>query len=832
MRTPLSWLRDFAPFQTDLATMAATLDELGLVVEGIERVGEGLGDVSVARVTEIGAIEGADRIRRVVVDAGDGAVEVVCGAFNFGEGDLVPLVRAGAVLPGGVEIARRTMRGVVSDGMLCSGRELGLTHDGEGLLILTDIDGAVPGQPLTDALGIEPDVIFDITVEGNRPDAWCMAGIARDLAAALHVPFSMPEPGAGSGVAGPAVETLASAVVEAPELCPRLTVRVATNVTVGPSPRWLARRLLLAGMRPINNVVDASNYVMLELGQPTHPYDLDRLGGAGLRIRRARRGELLTTLDGVRRTLGVPGTGLGETGEDCVICDADDTVVGVAGIMGGESSEISPATRRVLLEAAYFSPMAIARTGKRLRLRTEASARFERGCDPWGIDRATDRFFALLSSSSPSLSVAAGTLDVRGEVPRPVVVPVAVGAVNALLGTALSSEQVTALLEPLGFACTPAGETGESDLLTVAVPTNRPDIRPAPEGVADVAEEVARTFGYSRIDRHQPTWPEPGGLSDRQRDRRLVRQVLFGLGASEAWTPSFVADEDHRRIGLGGPAVEVTNPLVTAERFLRRAQLPGLLRALAYNADRRQGAISLFEIGTVFSMPDDSSATATERAGAGGARGVRLPVERELLSAVFGDESSDARHAVAAWHVLRETLGLVGVRAAQGEGPAGAGLHPSRSAQLVEGSAATPLGTLGEVDPSVVASFGLGERRVGWLEVDLGRLLDRSVVSRRSELSRPVSRYPSSDIDLALVVRDEVPADRVAEELARAGGDLLESVTLFDVFRGASVPEGSRSLAFRLRFGALDRTLTDGEVGELRRACVDAVLQAVGATLR
>jgi phenylalanyl-tRNA synthetase beta chain len=833
VRTPLSWLRDFAPFERDVATLAAALDDLGLVVEAIELVGEGLGDVSVARICEISAIDGADRIRRVVVDAGADTVEVVCGAWNFAVGDLVPLVRAGGVLPGGVEIARRPMRGVVSDGMLCSGRELALSQDGDGLLLLTDVEGAVPGQALTEALGIEPDVVFDITVEGNRPDAWSISGIARDLAARLGLPFAFPATPDGAGTAAgdlvgrPAVGDLATALVESTDLCPRLTVRVVTEVTIASSPRWLARRLILAGMRPINNVVDASNYVMLELGQPTHPYDLDRVDGSGLVVRRARRGERLVTLDGTSRELGVPGSGLGETGEDCVICDATDGVIGVAGIMGGASSEITADTRRVLLEAAYFSPMAIARTGKRLRLRTEASSRFERGCDPWGIDRATDRFFSLLALSSPSMVVADGTLDVRGDVPEPVVVEVTAGALNQLLGTDQSADAMADLLEPLGFVCV----RGAGDEITVTVPTNRPDIRPAPAGVADVAEEVARTYGYSRVERRQPTWPEPGGLTERQRDRRLVRQVLMGLGASEAWTPSLVSDEDHHRIGLSGRAVEITNPLAVEERFLRRAQLPGLLRALAYNADRRQGAISLFEIGIVFEVPDGGTA-APQRAGAGGAHAVRLPIERELLSVVWGTLESDASHAVVGWQILRDALGLVDVRVEQQTALAGPGLHPTRSARLVEASAATRVGTVGEVDPAVAADFGLGERRIGWLEVDLGLLLDPRVVGRVSDLSRPVSRYPSSDIDLALVVADDVPADRVADELRRAGGELLESVTLFDVFRGPSVPEGSRSLAYRLRFCALDRTLTDAEVGELRRSCVEAAQRTVGAKLR
>ena len=412
MRTPLSWLRDYAPFDAEPSELAAALDDLGLVVEGVERVGEGLGQVVVARVDEIAAIEGADRIRLVTVEAGDGPLDIVCGAMNFAVGDLVPLAPVGAVLPGGFEIGRRTMRGVTSNGMLCSGRELELSDDHDGLLVLTEVEGARPGLGVAELLGIEPDVVFDVTVEGNRPDAWSVVGVARDLAARLGLRFSPPTP-VPPEAAGPAVGELATLVVEDPDLCPRFTARLVTGVVVGPSPRWLARRLALAGMRPINNVVDASNYVMLELGQPTHPYDLDLLGGAGLRVRRARRGERLVTLDGVTRTLGVAGRGLGDTGEDCLICDAEGTPVGIGGIMGGQSSEISETTTRVLLEAAYFAPMAVARTSKRLGLRTEASARFERGCDPAGIERAGG---ALLRAAGRA-AVPPGSSTPRGRCP-------------------------------------------------------------------------------------------------------------------------------------------------------------------------------------------------------------------------------------------------------------------------------------------------------------------------------------------------------------------------------------------------------------------------------
>ncbi len=332
MRVPLSWLRDFAPFVGEPADLAATLDDLGLVVEEMEVVGEGLGDVVVVRVEEISPIEGADRIRKVVVDDGNGPIDVVCGAWNFAEGDLVPLAPVGAVLPGGFEIGRRKMKGVFSNGMLCSGQELRLSEDHEGILRLNDVAGAVAGRPLTEVLGIEPDVIFDLSVEANRPDAWSMAGVARDLAARVGVPFSIPDGAAvRTAAVGEPIDTLTSVRVEDPELCPRFTARVITGIQLAPSPAWLACRLTLAGMRPINNVVDASNYVMLELGQPTHPYDLDRLGGHGLVIRRAQPGETLVTLDGVERTLGRPGPGLGDTGQDCLICDADGAPVGIGG---------------------------------------------------------------------------------------------------------------------------------------------------------------------------------------------------------------------------------------------------------------------------------------------------------------------------------------------------------------------------------------------------------------------------------------------------------------------------------------------------------------------
>jgi phenylalanyl-tRNA synthetase beta chain len=847
VRVPLSWLRDFAPFDGDPAGLGATLDDLGLVVEEIQRVGEGLGDVVIARVDEIALITGADKIRRIVVDAGDGPIEVVCGAWNFEVGDLVPLAPVGAVLPGGFAIGRRKMKGVVSNGMLCSGRELELTDDGEGIMVLNRVEDAHPGQRFTEAMGIETDVVFDIAVEANRPDAWSIAGVARDLAARLGLPFTIPvvdgRASAGVGDEGASIETLTSVRVDDAELCPRFTARVITGVVVGPSPKWLAHRLSLAGMRSINNVVDASNYVMLELGQPTHPYDLDRLGGGGLVIRRAAQGETITTLDGVVRVLGRPGPGLDDTGEDCLICDAEGTPVGIGGVMGGASSEIGADTTRVLLETAYFVPMAIARTSKRLALRTEASARYERGCDPEGIDRAADRFCELLAMTAGSTaSVASGTIDIRGDVPTPVTLAVRASRVNDLLGTGFTASQIAALLDPIGITAEEVradDEGPDAGVLQVTVPTFRPDIRPAPMGESDIIEEVARTYGYSRLPRRMPAWPQPGRLTVYQRDRRRLKEVLCGLGASEAWTSTFVTDFDQTMSGVDPPYIEVTNPLVESERYLRTSMVPGLVRAVIYNSERRQGDIRLFEVGTVFHYPESPPVDPEDGP----------PADMsERLCAVFCAEGDDAWTAVAAWHAIAEALAIADWSMLAAGGPTTAVLHAYRSAGLSSVVETPPdefgitwkptqLGVVGELDPYIVGSLGLlgrdgRARRVGWLDLDIGTLLDRDSVPRKPEVSRPISRFPSSDLDLAFAVDNDIPAGGVERALRRAGGDQLESVELFDVFRGDVVGEGRRSLAFRLRLCSIDHTLNDEELAELRSRCIAAVEKGGKAALR
>lgn len=792
MKVLLSWLREFAPIEGDPVAIAEEMSDLGMAVESIERLGSGLDGIVVARVVALRPHPDADRIQLVDVDAGDGEVmQICCGATNMALGDKVPLATLGTVMPNGMRIERRKLRGQWSNGMLCSGAELGLGSDHSGILILDP--NLEAGTDLRTALGIEEDVLYDLEINPNRPDALSVAGVARDLAARLRVPFRLPDPVVDEQ--GAPLRDLSVEIVD-PDLCGRFVARLLRGVTVGSSPAWMRTRLLALGMRPINHVVDVSNYVMLELGQPNHTFDLAKLRGGGLRIRWAHEGERIVTLDGVERSLAAT---------DGVVADGEDTPVAIAGVMGGSSTEIDASTTDVLLEMAWWQPMAIARTSKRLGLRSEASARFERGTDPEVIDLAARRFAELLLSGGGEL--APGTIDQRGELPDPAVVRVRTSRVNGLLGTSLTTAEIKGYLTPIGFRCEPASDasgqdaTGGDDVLVVTVPSFRPDTSTE----TDVIEEVARHLGYGRIGRTQPTAVRTGGLTVRQRERRLVREVLVGLGVDEVMPMPFLEPGDLERTGSPVPGIRITNPLVAEESVLRTSLRPGLLKTIAYNASHRNAGVRLFEVGKVFrAVP-----------------GRELPEEPEHLA--VGLAGVEAPDAVGIWRVLAEALAVVDARLDQAALP---GLHPTRSALLKV--AGEPVGFVGEIDPSVLEGFGIDER-VAWLEVDLDQLLG---LPHGQRLYRPVSRYPSSDLDLAFEVDEAVPAAEVESVIRSAAGELLVGLRLFDVFRGDPVPTGRRSLAYRLRLQASDRTLTDAEVADVRAAVVRAVESTLPARLR
>ncbi len=792
MKVLLSWLREFAPgIDGDPVELGEILSGLGLAVEEMTITGEGLDGIVLAKVLDLRPHPDADKIQLVDVDMGDGQpLQVCCGAFNMSVGDLIPFATIGTVMPNGMEIAQRKMRGEMSNGMCCSGAELGLGDDHDGIMLLTETASAASpiGTPITEVLGIERDVLWDLEVNANRPDAMSIAGVARDLAAALDVPFSFPQHDPASD--GPNVADEASVEIVDDSLCGRFLARTIHNVTVGSSPQWMQQRLIALGMRPINSVVDVSNYVMLELGQPNHTYDLDSVAGKGLRVRRASEGETITTLDGADRTL---------IATDGVIADVADRAVGIAGVMGGLDTEISESTSSVLLEMAWWDPPSISRTVKRLNLPSEAATRYRRGVD-WGDNmvRAMDRFCQLLAETG---AVAAhGTLDVAGTVPDRTPVTVRSSYVNGLLGTQLDAPTMASHLDSIGFETVVDNDTGS---LAVTVPTWRWDT--ATE--TDIAEEIARMNGYENI---VTTVPKPetfGALTPYQQARRAIRSALVGAGADEIQPMPFLAPGDLKQTGLAEDGVTLMNPLVHEESVLRTSLLPGHLKAIAYNQSHRSGAVQLFEIGHVYLPAPDAHPP--------------LPDEREFLAVSMSDAEAPA--AVAILDVLDKTLALPNVQLRAGTPP---GLHPTRSADIV--IAGKVRGQVGEVDPGVLESFGI-DGRVAWLQLDIGSVLDGPWGNRKYT---PLSKYPSSDVDLAFEVPDAIAAASLVGALRKGGGSELISTEIFDSYRGTGVADGSRSLAFRLRFQAPDRTLTDDEIGALRQSCIDAAQKQNGVTLR
>ena len=794
MKLVLSWLNDLAPIGHDVDDLAVCMTALGLQVEDIVLAGSTVDGVVTARVMRTERHPDAAKVHRVWVDTGDGVERHVwCGAFNMSVDDVVPLATPGTVMPDGRTIEPRPILGIDSQGMLCSARELGLGDDHTGIMILP---ADVPlGLPYGQALGIETEVVFDVDLTRNRPDCWGHLGAARDVAANMGVTMLPAPPDVQPD--GPA----RSATVELVDgdRCPRFTTLVLSGVQVVPSPQWMVRRLQAAGVRSINNVVDVSNAVMLELNQPNHAYDLDTLGGHGFRIRLAGEGEVMTTLDGTQRTM---------TADDLLICDAHDTPIGVGGIMGGLDSEITDATTVVALEIAMFEQTAMTRTMNRLGVRSEASGRFERGVDPYGIQRAQARFVQLLRLTCPALVVHDGAVDARhlSLPPQHRTSTVRVSQVNRILGTSLTADNIQELIAPIGYTlhaitAMSAGVDHSDEVVSVTLPSWRPDSNDE----IDVIEEIARHYGYEAIGRAVPKSAMHGRLSVLQHRRRALRQVLLGAGLDEAITDSFLNYRDLVAAHLPPDALRITNPLQADDSVLRPSMRPGLLRAIAFNESHRSTGVSLFEIGHVYPPGD---------------RSTELPPEYEGLAVALAGR--DATAAMAIWREIARAMGF-GARVDQSQVPSG--LHPTRSATLSLGR--DVVGAVGEIHPDVLDAFEVTQR-VAWLELDLSRML---AIDPKIAQWKATSRFPSTDLDLAFVVPDGVAADKIDKAIRQAAAGLLVDLSLFDVFRGQGIQPGSRSLAYRLRLQASDRTLTDAEVAAVTEKAI-AVTSKMGATLR
>ncbi|TDB38857.1 MAG: phenylalanine--tRNA ligase subunit beta [Actinobacteria bacterium] len=809
MRVSLKWLKDLVDVDLGVVELCDRMDMTGTKVEAVHTLGAALDGVVVGQVLTREPHPDAEKLSYCSVDVGDGTPRhIVCGADNFSAGDKVPVALVGATLPNGITIKRAKLRGVESEGMMCSATELGVGGDASGLLILPE--DAPVGQSFSAYYGMS-DTVLELEVTPNRPDCLSMVGVAREIGAITGKPVR--EPRSKPEELGPVTAEAVSVAIEDPALCSRYTARIIRGVKIGPSPAWLAERVAASGARPISNVVDITNYVMFELGQPLHAFDLGTIaradGRAAITVRSAREGETLRTLDGQVRSL---------TPEMLVITDPSGPIA-LAGVMGGESTEVSDDTVDILLEAASFDRASVSRTSRRLGLISEASMRFERGVDPELAVRAADRAAALLAE------IAGGTVakTIVDEYPVKAVprrLTLRVGRMNAFLGTALPSREVVSILAGLGIYAEPSG-----DDLAVTVPTFRSDL----EREVDLYEEVVRVWGMERVPSTLPGGRERvGALTETQLRRERIGVALRAAGLNEHLGLAFADPEDMRRLRWSlGPdelPVELLNPMSGEQAQMRWTLAADLLRTVSYNQRRGVPDVHLYELGTVFWT----------------APGRKSPKEREMVAGVLAGSWGPAGWNAPARtldffdgkgtiEVLLEEMHIPKWRVRAVELP---WLQPGRAAEVVIGGDVA--GWIGEASPEVLVDFEVSGP-VTLFELNV-KMLIKAVASQVRYAEIP--RLPAATLDLALVVDEGVAADRVLDAIRSAGKPLLESVRLFDVYRdrvGAGdrrLPAGKKSLAFSLTYRAADRTLTDEEVRPAHERVVKKVCNAVGAEVR
>jgi phenylalanyl-tRNA synthetase beta chain len=833
VRVPLGWLRDYVDLDLDPEALAERLTLLGFEVKGLERWGAEWRSVVVGELITVEKHPRADRLSLTTVHVGTGEpLQIVCGATNIAPGQRVPVALPGALLPGNRAIERTQKMGVVSNGMLCSGEELRLSMDGEGILILP-ADTPL-GVALTDVYG---DWVLDVDVKPNRGDALCLVGLAREVAAATGATARFPVIALRED--GPPIGDALAVHVEDRELCHRFVGRWVGAVRVGPSPQHVQRRLLAAGMRPVSNVVDATNYVMLELGKPTHAFDAagvarDAAGRAALVVRTARAGEHLETLDHVERALST---------ETLLIADSNGPL-GIAGVMGGAASEVGEATAEVIIESAVFDPVSVRRTAFRYALRSEASLRFEKGQESRLARIGADRVAELVAAWAGG-RVAAGRIDTAPAEPLPARVGYRPARVDRLLGTNLGPDAQAALLARVGIGTEPtplgsavviaAGATPRSvavvpgEALDAVVPTWRRDLLIE----ADIAEEVVRLVGYETVAGKTPDTAMPHVRPNPLELRDALRRALVGAGLTEVVTPALVAPSQAVTLGwpvpaadgvpgeaaVVGPFVTVTNPLSERHAVLRRGLVGSLLDVLALNERHGRADVAIFEIGKGYAKAPDGAPAEWWR----------------LAFLVTGSAGEAAWNRPPCPYDLEDAKGIVELlaRVIAGPDPAwvpyadGVSLHPGRAARAaVPGSLA---GLVGELHPSVLAAWDLRAERVLVAELAIAGLSGGQLLPVRVA---PVGRFQPLERDLALVVPEPLAAAELAATLRAAGGERARRVVLFDVYRGAPLAAGEKSLAWRIVFGADERALTDEEVDADVARLVSAAASAHGARLR
>ncbi|MBN2108850.1 MAG: phenylalanine--tRNA ligase subunit beta [Deltaproteobacteria bacterium] len=802
MYLSINWLQDFIPQEIPVQDLADRLTMSGIEVEEIIRTGSEWDNVVVGEILEITRHPNAEKLQLAKVTTGEKILPIVCGAPNIAVGQHIALAVEGAQLPGGMTIKKSKIRGEISEGMICSEPELGLGEDHSGIMVLPP--DAPLGMPLARYLKLS-DTIFNLGITPNRADCLSVVGLAREIAALFGIPLQLPQYRLEE--TGDAIDTRVAVEIADADLCPRYTARLVTGLTVKPSPLWMQRRLVNCGIRAINNLVDITNYILLEWGQPLHAFDYSFIQDGKIIVRRAARGEKFTTLDAIAREL--PDNAL-------MICDGRRPVA-IAGIMGGENSGILPATDTVLIESAYFTPHSIARTSRALNLKTEASLRFEKGIDINGVLPSLHRAAQLMAEFGCG-KIARGCIDAypaKLAPPRPV--RLSVKKTNAVTGLSLSQQDVTSVLERLHMAT----QAPDADTLLATAPSFRYDLNEP----IDLIEEIARLTGYDHI---PVTYPR-AALSGNTKNRNLklagiIRDMMIARGFFEVINYSFCGPEHIAGMRFAGEDARSTplpilNPLASSQSVMRTSIVPSLLLNLQENLNNKSSAIKLFELSRVFIQQSGSPQPQEPRRLAGLMAGMQQGEGWNLQNAMV-----DFYDIKAAVESLLQMLRIRDTRFLQdGREPF---LHPHKMLSIYAGDHC--IGCLGEVHPDVLEHFDVKvPAYVFELDVDQLAKLWSDAVS-----FAPFSRQPAILRDIALIVDDTVPAEKFFSAVAGFKNKLLTDMKIFDSFRGGTIQPGKKSLAFRVKFQSNDRTLTDAEVNKIHDRLVAHLVQATGAELR
>lgn len=794
MLVPIKWLKDYVDINENVKTLGDMLTMSGSKVEAIEEMGKDISKVVVGKILKIEKHPDADKLVVTQVDIGTETIQIVTGADNIKEGDVVPIATVGSTLPGGVKIKKGKLRGIASHGMMCSAQELAMPLDNltqeqlDGIYILEK--NLELGKDIKEVLGLN-DSIIEFEITNNRPDCLSVLGIARETAATTGVDLNYPTYEVKEN--DELTEEYITIQIENKDLVPRFAVRVIKNVVIEDSPAWMQDRLIKAGVRPINNIVDITNYVMLELGQPMHAYDIEKLSGRKINVRKANKNEKIVSLDEVERVLN----------EDTLVIADEEKAIGIAGIIGGFDSEISDSTKTFVLECANFQPVNVRLSSKRLGLRTEASSRFEKGVDAELVGFAIDRACFLVQELGAG-EIVGEKIDIYPNKKQKRKLSLRPQRVRSFLGADISNKMITKYLNSLEF------EVEYDDVFVVTIPTFRDDI----EGEADLIEEVARLYGYENITSTlMDTTFTQGGKNTKQKLMDEAKELLIAQGMFEAYTYSFVSPSVYNKINLKAEnpirnAIKLLNPLGEEQSIMRTTLIPNMLEVISRNYNRKIVEGKFFELSRVY-FPN------------------KLPMEgladeHEILTlGMYGDiDFFDLKGVI---ENLLQRLNIQNYRILSSNHDS---LHPGRTAELIIDN--KRIGWLGEVHPDVLDNYDIPVRTyIAELNFD-GIVLQCKVDKKYTQLPK----YPAVERDIAVVVADDITAGQIEEIIKNKGGKTVEEIKLFDIYRGSQVEEGYKSMAYKLIYRAADKTLTEEDISKVHNKILNSLANQIGACLR